>query len=106
MSLEGRGKAWFKQFRLEEDGHIRNDGGKYFDVNGRRDREGESVIVWRKHNHNNQKWDIKYVDPNAKIDYGFEDGKAFIIENRMRSKRVLTFRDGKFVIASRNGSRN
>jgi len=71
MSLEGKGKAWFKGFRYEEDGHIKNDGGKYFDVNGRRDREGESVIVWRRYNHNNQKWDIKYVDPNAKVDYGF-----------------------------------
>ena len=80
--------------------------GKCFDVNGRRDRENERVIVWRRYNHNNQKWNIKYVDPNAKIDYGFDDGKAFNIVNRMRGHRLLTFRDGKFVIAIRNGSRN
>jgi len=74
LKFDQRGNDWFKVFRYEDDGHITNSRGKCFDVNRRRDREGESVIVWRRYNHNNQKWDIEYVDPNAKIDYGFKDG--------------------------------
>jgi hypothetical protein len=53
LLLEPNTKDWFKNWRYDSDGHITNEKGKCFDVDARRDREGQKVISWRRYNHNN-----------------------------------------------------
>lgn len=73
------------------------------DVDKRRDRENQAVIAWRRHNHNNQKWDIVYVDEDT-VQNGLIAQKPFRLLSKMRGRRALTRSGNKIVIRDKNNS--
>ena len=73
--------------------NIRNN--KALDVSGGKDVEGQSVIVWNKHNGKNQQWRVVYVDESEKIvtkglnaDFGMHCNRPFYLRSRLPMKRV------------------
>lgn len=96
-------KDWFKNWRFEEDGHITNERGTCLDVDGRRDRENQRVISWRRYNHNNQKWNIVYVDEDT-VQNGLIANKPFRLLSKMRGRRALTRNGSKIVIRDKDNS--
>lgn len=42
--------------------YIQNQRGLVLDVSGGRDRNGQNILVWTKHNGRNQKWRIEYLN--------------------------------------------
>jgi len=80
-----------------------NERGKVFDVYQGKDREGQNVIVWSRHNGLNQQWDISYADIPEPV-VAFKPNQPFIIVNQMKGKRLLTLSEGNFVIQTRNNS--
>ena len=68
---------------------------KALDVSGGKDAEGQSVIVWNKHNGANQKWKIIYMDKAKPVptkgfseEFGFHISRPFYFVSRMPMKRV------------------
>lgn len=96
-------KDWFKNWRYEEDGHITNERGTCLDVDARRDRENQRVISWRRYNHNNQKWNIVYVDEDT-VQNGLIANKPFRLLSKMRGRRALTRNGTKIVIRDKDNS--
>jgi len=94
-------KDWWKVWRFERDGHITNSHGSCMDVDGRKDRENQGVIAWKRYNHNNQKWNIVYVDEDT-VQNGLIAGKPFRLLSKMRGKRALTRAGSKIVIMDKN----
>jgi len=90
-------KDWWKKWTFESDGHIVNSHGSCMDVDKRRDRENQRVIAWRRYNHNNQKWNIVYVDEDT-VQNGLIANKPFRLLSKMRAKRALTRSGNKIVI--------
>jgi len=61
LVTENRNGRWDQQFNIRGE-HVMNIRGLAMDVSGGRDKEGQNVIVWKKHNGKNQKWNIIYKD--------------------------------------------
>jgi hypothetical protein len=64
--------------------------GKVLDVSGGKDREGQSVIVWKKTGGTNQRWTVRYVDQMKKDKpvtgtgkEGFKYTSIFYIRSRL-----------------------
>jgi len=55
---------WFQQFRYIN-GNIVNQRGLVLEVEGNQCREGQQVLVWKKHNGRNQRWLVKYGENNG-----------------------------------------
>jgi hypothetical protein len=51
---------WYQHFQLKGE-NIVNERGLVLDVSGGKDRNGQSVLVWKRHNGANQRWKIDYV---------------------------------------------
>lgn len=60
MTVMKTQNIWDQHFNLDGD-RIVNERGLVFDVSGGRDRNGQNVLVWKKHNGLNQKWKVDYV---------------------------------------------
>jgi len=64
-------------------------------VSGGKDVEGQSVLVWKRHNGANQRWKIIYTDQvrtqtkGMNKDFGFEVNRPFYIVSRLPMNRVL-----------------
>ena len=108
--------AWYQSFHT--DGNLLiNERGLVLDVAGAKDRDGQNVIVWKKHGKLNQQWKIEYVDADT-IQNGLIPDKPFKILSKMpggraitRSKNNGTIRDARkgdnnqiFVFDSQTGS--
>jgi hypothetical protein len=68
---------------------------KVIDVSGGKDVEGQNVIVWKRHNGANQRWNIIYVDKSKKgptsgldKDFGFHIGRLFYFRSRLPMGRI------------------
>jgi hypothetical protein len=62
MQVWSTSSRWFQLFKYQGEQFINVHNEKALDVSGGKDEEGRSVIVWKKHNGNNQKWTIVYLD--------------------------------------------
>jgi len=60
MTVKKTENIWDQHFDLDGD-RIVNERGLVLDVAGGRDRNGQNVLVWKRHNGLNQKWKIDYV---------------------------------------------
>lgn len=100
LIAQDRNGRWDQQFNIRGE-HILNIRGLALDVSGGRDKEGQNVIVWRKHNGKNQKWNIVYKDEDT-VQTGIIPDKPFRLVTKMRSGRVLTRAGNNVVIRSRN----
>lgn len=60
MTVQKTQDIWDQHFNLDGD-RIVNERGLVLDVSGGRDRNGQNVLVWKKHNGLNQKWKVDYV---------------------------------------------
>jgi hypothetical protein len=81
-------------YRGEHFINIQNN--KALDVFQNKDREGQKVIVWGKHNGWNQRWRVVYVDKSKKIGnkgwnatYGFHMNRPFFMRSRLPMRRVI-----------------
>lgn len=81
-------RRWDQQFRIKGD-RVENIRGVVVTVEGSKDKDGQNVIVWKKSNGLNQKWNIVYADQNNGQD-GLIPGKPFRLISLMKSGRVLT----------------
>jgi hypothetical protein len=69
---------------------------KALDVYQNKDREGQKLIMWRRHNGWNQRWRIVYTDKASKIKgkgynsrFGFHGMRPFYVRSRMPMQRVV-----------------
>jgi hypothetical protein len=77
-------------------GHFMNwSNNKVIDVSGGKDEEGRPVIVWKKHNGNNQKWRVVYVDEHEghqkeglNTEFNMHCSRPFYLRSRMPMKRI------------------
>lgn len=99
VATERSGK-WMQQFNIRGE-HIINTKGLAVDVSGSRDKDGQNVIVWKKHNGRNQKWNIVYINEDS-VQTGIIPDKPFRLVTKLRSGRVLTRTGNNVVIRSRN----
>jgi len=60
MTVSRTEDIWDQHFNLDGD-RIVNERGLVLDVSGGRDRNGQDVLVWKRHNGANQKWKVDYV---------------------------------------------
>jgi hypothetical protein len=68
---------------------------KVLDVHGNKDKEGQKVIVWKRHNGSNQRWTITYTDKATKEvttgyskEWGMHISRPFYLRSRLPMKRV------------------
>jgi hypothetical protein len=100
--------GWFQFFKYEVENFVNIHSGKVLDVAGGKDAEGQNVIVWKRHNGNNQKWTITYVD-SVKIDtnedftgtWGFTANKPFYLRSKLPSRRVMEVTGGRNLVLKR-----
>ena len=82
---------------------------KVLDVWQGKDKEGQKVIVWKRHNGLNQRWRIVYLDAKARdkikgmnSNFGFYINRPFYIVSKMWMSRVIEVVGGRnLVIKSR-----
>jgi len=96
MQIWSTNSGWFQIFRYVEEQFVNIQNNKCLDIHGGKDEEGRKVIVWNKHNGDNQKWTVVYVDKAAKIqskglhkDFGFHVNRPFYIVSRLPFHRVI-----------------
>jgi len=77
---------------------------KVLDSEGGRDKEGNNVIMWNKHNGANQKWKILYLDEKDKEptsgldeDSGLYLERPFYLISRLPKHRALTLSHGRYL---------
>jgi len=88
VSVDSKTGKWWQQFNLKGS-RLVNARGVVLDVQGGKDREGQNVIVWKKHSGLNQKWKIVYKDADT-VQNGLIPNKPFRIISKMKSGRVIT----------------
>jgi len=84
--------------------------GRALDVSDNKDREGQNIIIFKRHNSLNQLWDIVYLDtlkPELKNgewspQFGMYIGKEFSIKTKMGSGRYLDVVGDQVVIKTRS----
>ena len=89
---------------------------KVLDVSGAKDKEGQNVLAWKKHNGKNQQWKIVYLDSIKAGDvkksgldsnFGFYRHRPFFIVSRLPMKRVIQVVGGRnLVLKTRVNGRN
>jgi len=102
---------WFQLFKYDNGAIVNIKDGRAMDVSGNRDRDGQNVIMFKRHNALNQQWDIIYLDAlEAPLkdgewwaDWGMYVGKEFSIVSKMPSQRYLDVRENNVVINKRSG---
>ena len=69
---------------------------KAIDVFQNKDKEGQKVIMWKRHNGWNQRWRVVYQDKHTKIQskgynkkFGFHIMRPFYFRSRMPLRRVV-----------------
>jgi hypothetical protein len=97
MELYNTNSGWFQLFKYSGQNIMNVQDGKVLDVQSNRDKEGQQVIVWRRHNGLNQRWKILYLDQKEKEpttgldeDSGLHRNRPFYIQSRLPAKRVVT----------------
>lgn len=101
---------WFQLFKYDNGSIVNIKDGRAMDVSGNKDRDGQNVIMFKRHNALNQQWDIVYLDalePPLKdgewwADWGMYVGKEFSIVSKMPSQRYLDVRENNVVINARS----
>jgi len=93
-------RRWDQQFRIRGN-RVENIRGVVVTVEGNVDKDGQNVIVWKKSNGLNSKWNIVYADQNNGQD-GLIPGKPFRLVSLMKSGRVLTQAGNNVVIRTKN----
>lgn len=81
------------------------------DVSGNKDREGQNVVMFKRHNALNQQWDIVYLDAlEAPLkdgewwaDFGMYVGKEFSLVSKMPGQRYADVVGNNVVINQRSG---
>jgi hypothetical protein len=97
--------GWNQQFTIDG-AFLKNERGLVIDVAGSGDRDGQNVLVWKKHGGKNQQWNIEYADVD-KIQNGLIPDKPFRLISKMRGQRALTMQGRNVVIRDRNnGAQN
>jgi len=78
---------------------------RVLDVAGGRDAEGQNVLVWKRHNGLNQRWNILYLDEKKEEptkglddDSGLYRNRPFYIVSRLPAKRAITVTGHNLVI--------
>jgi hypothetical protein len=96
MQVWSTNSGWFQIFRYTGENFQNIQNNKVLDVSGRRDAEGQKVIVWKRHNGWNQRWRIVYMDKSRKESskgynskFGFHISRPFYIRSRMPMQRVI-----------------
>jgi len=74
------------------------------DIHGGKDKEGNTVITWNRHNGANQKWKILYLDekdeePTTGLDEdsGLYRNRPFYLISRLPKHRALTVSHGRYL---------
>lgn len=93
-------RRWDQQFRVKGD-RVENIRGVVVTVEGGVDKDGQNVIVWKKSNGLNSKWNFVYADQNNGQD-GLIPNKPFRLVSLMKSGRVLTQTGNNVVIRTKN----
>jgi hypothetical protein len=102
---------WFQLFKYDNGAIVNINDGRAFDVAGNHDRDGQNVIMFKRHDALNQQWGIIYLDAlEAPLkdgewwaDWGMYVGKEFSIVSKMPSQRYLDVRENNVVINKRSG---
>ena len=114
MQVYNTNSQWYQIFKYQNKQFLNAQNGKALDVSGGKDIEGQQVIVWKRHNGQNQKWNVVYLDTikEEKIgnkgydkDAGLYINRPFYIVTRMPSKRVVESVSGN-VLRLKQWSRN
>ena len=114
MQVYNTNSQWYQIFKYQNKQFLNAQNGKALDVSGGKDIEGQQVIVWKRHNGQNQKWNVVYLDTikEEKIgnkgfdkDAGLYINRPFYIVTRMPSKRVVESMSGN-VLRLKQWSRN
>ena len=82
---------------------------KVLDVSGNKDREGQNVHVWNRHNGPNQRWNVVYLDKMGKDLgkgalnkwFGFYVNRPFYIMSKLPMRRVIEVVGGRNLVIKR-----
>jgi hypothetical protein len=100
---------WFQLFRYKNS-FIVNERGKVVEVQGNVDSEGRNIVVGKKHNNRNQKWDVVYVKEmpaelkkgDMNTEFGLKVDSDFHIVTKMQSGRYVDLIGNKLVLKTSN----
>jgi bacillopeptidase F (M6 metalloprotease family) len=95
MQIWSTNAGWFQLFKYEKSQFINWTNNKALSISGRKDEEGQAVIVDANQNRNDQKWRIVYLDKAEKTEtkglneeFGFHINRPFYIRSRLPMQRV------------------
>jgi len=96
MQIWSTNSGWFQLFKYEGEHFINWTNGLALDVTSGKDKEGQAVIVYKKHNGANQKWQVIYLDKAKPVpktglneEFGFHINRPFYFVSRLPMKRVI-----------------
>jgi hypothetical protein len=105
MQIWSTNSGWFQIFKYNGQNIVNIKDGRVLDVEGGKDREGQDVFVWKRHNGLNQRWAIVYLDekkpePTKGLDEdsGLYRNRPFYIQSRLPGRRAITVTHHKLVI--------
>lgn len=105
MQIWGTNSGWFQIFKYNGQNIVNIKDNRVLDVEGAKDREGQDVFVWKRHNGLNQRWKIVYLDEKAEEpkkgldeDSGLYRNRPFYIQSRLPGRRAITVHHSKLVI--------
>lgn len=105
MQVWGTNSGWFQIFKYSGQNIVNVKDGRVLDVQGGKDKEGQDVFVWKKHNGLNQRWKILYLDEKQEEptkgldeDSGLYRNRPFYIVSRLPAKRAITVHSNRLVI--------
>lgn len=97
-------EKWWQQFKYDGTHIINVYNNKALDSEGGRDKEGNNVIMWKRHNGANQRWRILYLDekdqePTTGLDEdsGLYRNRPFYLISRLPKNRALTSYHGRYL---------
>ena len=96
MQIWSTNSGWFQVFQFRDGQFVNPTNNKVFSVDGRKDEEGQGVIVdGNQKGRTDQRWKILYLDQAKPLrtkgfnkEYGFHINRPFYIRSRMPMQRV------------------
>lgn len=89
-------------FKYENQNFVNVQDKRVLDVRSGKDKEGQQVLIWKRHNGLNQRWKVVYLDdkkpePTTGFDKdsGFHRNRPFYIVSRLPARRVIELTGGR-----------
>jgi len=96
MQIWSTNSGWFQVFKYEGNQFVNPTNNKVLSVDGRKDDEGQGVIVDGNQKRADQQWQVIYVDKAEKVrtkgfnkEFGFHINRPFYVRSRMPMQRVI-----------------